>query len=250
MNKKELFDVYKNNCHSNRDRIKLLIENIKVKPNRRNCKNEQKFHELQKFGDEAFQNQPFPVALKLYTKALQFAPSKNPSKENLLDFTETLNCLNSGYDKRSALFYDRQLYNAAVRDIDRALENQDLKINQEHLIIRKIKCFIFMQKYCDAENLINEYKVKSVTIGNEGFESELVELEKIVKKNLIMRKEKDHFENGKMLIMNDSASCEEYPTSTQYPGIKMESSPSCGRYMIAEQNISPGNLIQGDKNAN
>lgn len=165
--------------------------------------------------------------LTLYSKSIAFAPQG--SEELAL-----------AYSNRSALWMHLQEYKRCLFDINKALRISSSNGLKEKLLVRKIKCYAFI-------NGSHEKAKKSIEVISKTFKnhSKLTEVQ-----NLLMELEKiviGDLDELPYLEIHDKLEIPKIIPSEKMPslmdGTKLKYSKKYGRHVVAERDIKPGEVI-------
>ncbi|XP_058809849.1 SET and MYND domain-containing protein 4-like [Phymastichus coffea] len=165
--------------------------------------------------------------LILYSKSIAFAP---PNSDQIA----------LAYSNRSALWMHLQEYKRCLIDINRALENSVPSNLKEKLLVRKIKCYAFLNGSYEKNRKSIDVISKSLKNHSKLSDTQnlLIELEKIIIGDL---------DQLSYLEIYDKTEIPKIISSKKIPsfidGIVLKYSKKYGRHVVANRDIEPGEII-------
>ena len=250
MQQKELYATYAS-LFEEKEKLKYLYKNIEENANIAPIpKTYKTFMKHQEQGKAHLKSKDFKAALKCYTISLMHAASSgrvsgialgnetgDDSSESDEESLVSGSPLSIGYSNRSAVLFRMEHYEAAIKDIDRALQYGFEPSKQYPLIRRKIKCYIELKKYSSAKEIIENWQEKPNT--STKIRRELKEVN-----NSIHDAEDDPAKFSPVMHRK----CK-YPNLTHSPHLKyppmsaaleLRNNEERGRHLVALKDISPG----------
>ncbi|KAL7647372.1 UNVERIFIED_CONTAM: hypothetical protein RMT77_000968 [Armadillidium vulgare] len=201
-------------------------------------------------------------ALEYYNKSICHAPNcsyvsskKETENKNLISSEKESNNLAFAYANRSAVLFELQHYKNSLLDIQRAYTCGYPSLKKFKLIEREAKCLqavnemenakaVLQNGISIAKNLnLKEEKISNICKPLE----DLLDEYKTTKENL-----KESLENPKIKLIFDIPECPQIESKNpEIPSlssaVSMSYAPDKGRYIIANRDIMPGEILVSEK---